>query len=80
MHTTNEDRVFVPLPRVRARAPPVQHLLRGGYKRGLHAFQGGQRQHGRVGAPEEKEREGAVGGSNFRRASSSDAALGHDLR
>ena len=27
-----------PSSRVRARAPPVQHLLRGGYKRGLHAF------------------------------------------
>ena len=42
-----------PLPRVRARAPSVQHL-RGGYKRGLHAFQGGQRHHGRFGAPEEE--------------------------
>ena len=27
---------------MRARAPPVQHLLRGGYICGLHAFQGGQ--------------------------------------
>ena len=41
------------LLRVRARAPPVQHLLRGGYKRGLYAFQGGQRYNGRFGAPEE---------------------------
>ena len=33
-----------PSPRVRARTPPVQHLLRGGYKkRGLDAFQGGQK-------------------------------------
>ena len=32
-----------PSSRVRVRAPPVQHLLRGGYKRGVHAFQGGQR-------------------------------------
>ena len=40
--------------RVRARAPPVQHLLRGGYKRGPHAFQGGQRHHGRFGTPEEE--------------------------
>ena len=39
--------------RVRARAPPVQHL-RGGYKPGLHAFQGGRRHHGRLGTPEEK--------------------------
>ena len=38
---------------MRARASPVQYLLRGGYKRGLHAFQGGQRHHGRFGAPEE---------------------------
>ena len=43
-----------PSSRVRARAPPVQHLLRGGHKRGLHAFQGGQRHHGRFGTPEEK--------------------------
>ena len=28
------------------------HLLRGGYKLGLHAFQGGQRHHGRFGTPE----------------------------
>ena len=25
---------------MRARAPPFQHFLRGGYKRGLHAFHG----------------------------------------
>ena len=43
-----------PLSRVRARAPPVQHLLRGGYKCGFHAFQGGQRHHERFGAPEGK--------------------------
>ena len=46
---------------MRARAPPVQHLLRGGYKRGLHAFQGGQRHQGRFGTPEE-EKGGAGGG------------------
>ena len=40
--------------RVRARAHPVQYLLRGGYKRGLHALQGGQMHHGRFGIPEEK--------------------------
>ena len=40
--------------RVRARAPPVQHLLRGGYKRGLHALKRGQRYHGRFGTPEEE--------------------------
>ena len=32
---------------MRACAPPVQHLLRGGYKRDLHAFQSGQRHHER---------------------------------
>ena len=47
-----------PSSRVSSRAPPVQHLLRGGYKRGLHAFQGGQRQHGRFGTPEEEKRGG----------------------
>ena len=50
-----------PSSRVRARAPPVQHLLRGGYKRGLHAFQGGQRRHGRFGTPEEERRAGGRG-------------------
>ena len=44
--------------RVRARIPPVQHLLRGGYKRGLHALQGGQRHHGRFGTPEEEKESG----------------------
>ena len=39
---------------MRARTPLVQQLLRGGYKLGLHAFQGGQRHHGRFGTPEEE--------------------------
>ena len=43
-----------PSSRVRACTPPVQYLLRGGHKRGLHAFQGGQRHHGRFGTPEER--------------------------
>ena len=43
-----------PSSRMRARAPPVQHILRGGYKRGLHAFQGEQRHRGRFGGPEEE--------------------------
>ena len=46
---------------MRARAPPVQHLLRGDYKRGLHAFQGGQRHHGRFGTPELSKKRGAGG-------------------
>ena len=37
-----------PSSRVRAGAPSVQHILRGDYKRGLYAFQGGQRYHGRL--------------------------------
>ena len=69
-----------PSPKVRARAPPVQHLLRGGYKCGLHAFQGGRRHHGRFGAPEEEAGGVRAGGSNCWRASPGDAALGHALR
>ena len=61
---------------VRARAPPVQHLLRGGYKRGLHAFQGGQRHHGRFGTPEEEKGDGGAGESNCRRVRPRDAAWG----
>ena len=58
----------------------VQHILCGGYKRDLHAFQGGQSHHGRFGAPEEEKGGGGVGGSNCRRVSLSDAALEHALR
>ena len=47
--------------RVRPRAPPIQYLLRGGYKSGLHAFQGGQRHHGRFGVPFEKTGQGSGG-------------------
>ena len=55
-----------------------KHLLRGGYKRGLNAFQGGKRHHGRFGASEGKKR---GGGSNHRsRASTGDVILGHALR
>ena len=61
---------------MRARAPPVQHLLRGGYKRGLHAFQGKRRHHGRFSTPEEEKRSGGAGGSKCRRVSPGDAALG----
>ena len=50
-----------PSSRLRARAPPVQHLLRGGYKRGLHAFQGRQRHRGRFGTPEEEKGAGGRG-------------------
>ena len=66
-----------PSSRVPAPAPPVPHLLRGGYKRGLHAFQGGQRHHGSLGTPEEEKRGGGAGGSNCQRVSPGDAALEH---
>ena len=46
---------------MRARISPVQHLLRGGYKFGFHAFQGGQRHHGRFGTPEEEKGAGGRG-------------------
>ena len=47
---------------VHVRASPVQHIVRGGYKCGLHAFQGGQSHHGRFGAPEENMGAGGGGG------------------
>ena len=50
-----------PSSRVRAPAPPVQYLLRGGYKRGLRVFQGGRRHHGRFGTPEEEKGGGGRG-------------------
>ena len=50
-----------PSSRVCARAPPVEHVIRGGYKRGLHAFQGGQGHHGRFGTPEEEKGAGGRG-------------------
>ena len=53
---------------------------RGGYKLGLHAFQGGQRHHGRFGKPKEEKGGGGARGSNCRRVSPRDAALGHVLR
>ena len=64
---------------MRARALPVQHLLRGGYKRGFHAFQGGQRHHGRFGAPEEEKGGEGARGSNCRRVNPGDVALGNAL-
>ena len=66
----------MPSSRARARAPPVQYPLRGGNERGLHVFQGGQRHHGRFGTPEEENGGGEAGGSNCRRVSPGDAALG----
>ena len=70
-----------PSSRVRARAPPVQHLLHGGFKRGLHAFQGEQRHGGRSGAHSVgKNGGGGAGGSSRRRTSPGDTAVGHALR
>ena len=65
-----------PLSRVRARAPSVQHLLRSGYKRGLYAFEGGQKHYGCLCAPEEEKGIGRSGESNCRRVTPGDAALG----
>ena len=50
---------------VRARAPPVQHLLHGGYKRGLLTFQFGQMHHGHFGTPEEENGGGGGGGKQL---------------
>ena len=47
---------------MRACAPPVQHLLCGGYNRDLHGFQGGERHHGRFGTPEGEKGGGEAGG------------------
>ena len=49
-----------PSSRVRARASLVQHLLRGGYKRGLHAFQGGPTHHNTLGYLGEKRGRGVA--------------------
>ena len=64
-----------PSSRVRARAPPVQHLLRGGYKRGLHAFQGGHRHHERFGTPE-----GEKGGGGAGEATAGESVLATPFR
>ena len=69
-----------PSSRVHARAPSVQPLLHGGYKRGLQAFPGGQRHHGHFGASVEETGGGGAGGSNQRSARPGDVALGHILR
>ena len=55
-----------PSSRVRAQAPSVQHR-RGGYKRGLHAFQSRRRHYERYGAPDEEKGGGGAGGSVCRR-------------
>ena len=57
----------------------VAYVTSAAYKRGLHAFQGGQRHHGRLGTPEEENRGGRAGGCNCRRFSPGDAALGRAL-
>ena len=65
-----------PSSRVRARTPSVQHLLRGGYKLGLHAFQGGQRHHGRFRTLEEEKGGGGGGGKQLSESQSSRRHLG----
>ena len=68
------------LPRVRTRAPPVQHILCGGYKHGLYLFQGGQRHHGRFGTPEEVKGGGGGGGKQLPERQSWRRYLGHTSR
>ena len=60
--------------------PPIQYLLRGGYKRGLHAFQGGERHNVHFDASEEEKEGGGAGGSNCRKVSPHDAAWGYAVR
>ena len=62
-----------PSSRVRARAPPVRHIIRGGYKRGLHDFKVGK---GIMDPLVHLRNKRAAGGSNCRRVSPRDAALG----
>ena len=54
-----------PSSRVSVHALPFQRLLCGGHKRGLHAFQGGQRHHERLGASEEENGGGGAGGKQL---------------
>ena len=68
-----------PPSRVRALAPPVQHLLRGGYKRGLHAFKADKGIMDALVYLTKKKGAGGAGGNNCRIASPSDSALGHAL-
>ena len=63
-----------PSSRVRAHAPSVQHILRSGYKRGVHVFQGEQRHHGRFGVPQE---ENGGRGEATAGEPAGDVALGH---
>ena len=65
-----------PSSRVRARAPPAQHLLRGGYKRGLHAFQANKCI---MDALVHLRKKRGAGRTNCRRVSPCNATLGHAL-
>ena len=58
-------------------APLLFNIFFECYKRGLHAFQGGQRHRGRFCTPEEEKGGGGAERSNCRRVSPRDAALGH---
>ena len=69
-----------PSSRVLARTSPVRHLLRGGYKLGLHAFQGGRKHRGPFGIPEEEKGGAGAWESHCRKVSPRDAALGYALR
>ena len=69
-----------PSPRVRARAPPVQRLLRGGYKRSLHRFKADKGIMDALVHLRKQKGGGGAGGSNCWRVSPGNAALGHALR
>ena len=61
-------------------APLLFNIFFAAVIRGLHASQGRRRHHGRFGTAEEEKRGGRARGSNCRRVSPGDAALGHALR
>ena len=67
-----------PSSRVRSRAPSVRHLLRDGYKRGLHAFKVDKDIMDAL-VHLMRKRGGGAEGSNHRKASSGDVALRHAL-
>ena len=78
-----DDRVcsrWLAVSRVRARASPVQHILHGGYKRGLHAPRRTKASWTLCFGTSEEEKGGREAeGGNCRRVGPVDAALGHAI-
>ena len=68
-----------PSSRVRARAPPVHIFFAAVINVASTRFKADKGIHGRFGTPEEEKGGGRAGGSNCRRVSPGDAALGHAL-